>query len=121
MTDPLFWITNGARKSLENLTTAERHSHVAANKAMISVLAQTIPILSVATFAEAAVSGDVPSPMSITRAWMERQGIRNDGLVPTNSQVLPYAPYVILSGLEHARTITSGPIGKNMAKTERRS
>lgn len=104
--DPLLRLLGGSERSLDDLTTAVCRMEMTRRRVMIADLARALPILSVATYSSV---GDRGAVFGITRSWMERQGLRNDGLVPVESQILPHAPYVIVPGLEHAGTITSRP------------
>ena len=73
-----------------------------------------MPILSVATYLSADEPAAGPSVATIFRRFADWQGEPNDGLVPLSSQVLPHASYVVLPGLDHARTITNRAFGPRM-------
>ena len=41
----------------------------------------------------------------LTTIWIQNQGIRNDGIVPTWSAVLPDTPFVVIGGLDHTGAV----------------
>jgi hypothetical protein len=47
------------------------------------------------------------TPQWPTGRWMEGMGLKNDGLVPVNSTILPGARFVGLRGLGHGQVATN--------------
>ncbi|MGE0093024.1 MAG: hypothetical protein AB7M05_13620 [Alphaproteobacteria bacterium] len=111
---PLFALIGGSRRSLEDLTTAERQHYLAEHAGAIESLSAELPILSVATYLSDGDPMAGPSVATILRRAVDWRGEPNDGLVPLASQMLPYARYIVLPGLDHARTITSRAFGPRM-------
>ncbi len=75
-------------------------------------LGRDITILSVAGAVDSA--DDLSDHMVVTLPWllwMRAEGIRNDGLVPTGSAVLPYSDYVVLEGTDHTALVSGGALG----------
>ena len=52
-----------------------------------------------------------PPQLVATRRLMERRGLRNDSLVPTDSAILPGCRYVVLQNVDHTDTISGRLVG----------
>ena len=87
-----------------DLTTAERARYLDDNAARIAQLVGDVPVMCVGTTSSAGLGFAPPWP---TGRWMEGLGLKNDGLVPVTSTVLPGAHYVLLQGLGHGEVATN--------------
>jgi hypothetical protein len=85
-----------------DLTTAERARYLDANATEIAQLLAQVPVMCVGT---AVGKGLLPSWPTVR--WMEERGLRNDGLVPVASTILPGAHYVLLEGMGHGDVATN--------------
>jgi hypothetical protein len=85
-----------------DLTTAERALYLDTNAAEIAQLLAQVPVMCVGT---AVGKGLLPSWPTVR--WMEERGLRNDGLVPVASTILPGANYVLLEGMGHGDVATN--------------
>lgn len=85
-----------------DLTTDERARYLDANASAIAQLLADVPVMCVGT----AVSKRL-LPSWPTVRWMEDCGLRNDGLVPVTSTILPGAHYVLLDGMGHGDVATN--------------
>lgn len=90
-----------------DLTTDERARYLDANAGEIAQLLAEVPVMCVGT---AAGKGLLPSWPTLR--WMEERGLRNDGLVPIASTILPGAHYVLLDGLGHGEVATGGLLSR---------
>jgi hypothetical protein len=90
-----------------DLTTDARARYLDANATAIAQLLAELPVMCVGT---AAAKGLLPSWPTLR--WMEERGLRNDGLVPVASTILPGAHYVLLDGLGHGEVATSGLLSR---------
>ncbi|MCX5784154.1 MAG: hypothetical protein NTX59_00540 [Elusimicrobia bacterium] len=95
----------GNRDSMVNLTCADRKPYMAANAAAIADITATIPVIAVATWKDP-VPGQVDTALEPVRDLLLVQGMRNDGVVPVDSALLPGANFVKLSGLDHGVTVS---------------
>jgi hypothetical protein len=85
-----------------DLTTGERARYLDQNATQIAQLLTDVPVMCVGT----AVSRRF-LPSWPTVRWMEELGLRNDGLVPVTSTILPGAHYVLLDGMGHGEVATN--------------
>ena len=97
--DTLISAFGGAARTLDELTTTARRRYLVENDAAIGTLATQSPILMVGTSA----GGDDGPTLFIAplHRWMAGVGIRNDGLVPTHSAILPHTRFVLIDGPDH--------------------
>lgn len=89
-------------RAICDLTTAERARYLDANATAIAQLLSDVPVMCVGT-----AVGRRLLPSWPTIGWMEAQGLRNDGLVPVTSTILPGAHYVLLDGMGHGEVATN--------------
>lgn len=89
-------------RAICDLTTAERGRYLDENATEIARLLADVPVMCVGT---AMGKGLLPSWPTVK--WMEQRGLRNDGLVPVTSTILPGAHYVLLEGMGHGEVATS--------------
>lgn len=94
-------------QAIWDLTTAERGRYLDANATGIAQLLGEVPVMCVGTAA-----GKGLLPTSPTLRWMEERGMRNDGLVPVTSTILPGAHYVLLDGMGHGDVATGGLLSR---------
>jgi len=96
----------GSSSSLHDLRTDTRADYMTANDASIKALTDRIPVLTAAGAIDRKPgTGDQVSPSYPSLLWMREQGIRSDGIVPTNSSVLPHAPFVVVSPADHTAIV----------------
>lgn len=103
--DEVLTSLGGSGRSLDDLTVEERRTHLRRADGAIRDIACQVPILAVATTMRPPESWIPQSRFEPGRLWMAAHGILSDGVVPTNSSILPYAPYVVIRGLNHTDTI----------------
>jgi hypothetical protein len=85
-----------------DLTTGERARYLDEHATEIAQLLADVPVMCVGT---AVGKGLLPSWPTVK--WMEERGLRNDGLVPVTSTILPGAHYVLLDGMGHGDVATN--------------
>lgn len=108
ITQPALRALGGSGQSLDDLTVDVRTKYMKENSQHIESILQTIPTIVLATYLD---GSRTPSfHMAATHSWMERNGIKNDGLVPLNSALLPNTRYVVLPGLDHTDPVAGKPI-----------
>ena len=88
-------------RAITDLTTAARAHYLDENAARIAQVLADLPVMCVGT---AVRKGFISWP---TVGWMEARGMRNDGLVPVTSTILPGAHYVLLEGMGHGEVATN--------------
>lgn len=99
----------GSGGSLRDLCSDVRAEYMARNAAAIRRVTRAIPTLAVTTAIDAAHSmRQHPTATYPSLLWMRRQGIRSDGIVPTNSAILPHTPYAVLAPVDHTGTVSKG-------------
>jgi hypothetical protein len=89
-------------RAISDLTTDARARYLEANATPIAQLLGQVPVMCVGT---ASRKGLLPSWPTVK--WMEERGLRNDGLVPVTSAILPGAHYVLLDGMGHGEVTTN--------------
>lgn len=99
----------GEAASLEDLQTGTRTCYLSANDAEIAEIARAIPIITVAgALDENASTTAHLTPFLPSLLLMRERGIRSDGMVPTDSAVLPHGDFVILSPIDHTGSVADG-------------
>ena len=96
----------GTRESLVSLTTTEAQRHYQQNAASITEILGRVPTVAFASWKDSQPRR-INSLLELPRDWMERQGIRSDGLVPPANAVLPGMGCVMVPGIDHADTVLS--------------
>ena len=92
-------------QAIVDLRTDVRANYMEDHGPELAELAREVPVMCVGTVAgQAALS---LKPQWPTGRWMEGFGLKNDGLVPVNSTILPGARFVGLRGLGHGQVATS--------------
>lgn len=92
----------GSGDSLHELRTDARGEYLNLHADGIAALAESITILSVAGAVDGPPRANIHYPAT---TWMQNEGIRSDGMVPTWSAVLPGTPYVVIDGLDHTGAV----------------
>ena len=73
------------------------------NAGEIAKLVQDVPIMCVGTVCGSSIAKTSLVPDWPTGGWMASQGLKNDGLVPVASTILPGARFVTLDGFGHGQ------------------
>lgn len=95
----------GTQESAQGLTTGTARAYYRSHAAAIAPLLREVPALAFAS-AVGSTREDQPSTaLEIPHQLMAREGIRNDGLVPLESALLPGMNYVKVSGVDHIATV----------------
>lgn len=90
----------GSLESLASLSQSERAAFQDRNTGGIRGIVSSVKVLSFATL-KPDVPGKIDTLLGIPRDAMLKSGIENDGLVPTDSAILPGSDFIRLSGLDH--------------------
>ena len=98
----------GAPTSLESMRVVECKKYYEENKEAINSLLRKIPTLSVASW-KANEKYKVDTIMEHFRNWMLKNGIQNDGMIPTDSAILPNTDFIILKDVDHANGVMFTP------------
>ncbi len=108
---PVLRALGGSGKSIDDLTVDVRTKYMNEYAQYIESIGKSIPIIALATYLD---ESQTPSlHMAPTHRWMTGNGIRNDGLVPLSSAILPGARYVVIPGLDHTDPVASKPFVGN--------
>ncbi len=94
----------GNKESMINMTTDNRVPYMEANSAGVAAVEAAVPVLSVATWKDP-VPGKFDTKLKPVRDFLLRRGLRNDGLVPVSSALLPGSYYIKIPGLDHTVTV----------------
>ncbi len=92
--------------AIEDLRTDLRARYMDEHAARIARLADEIAIMCVATTSGSSLLKPSLAPDWPTGRWMDGLGLKNDGMVPVNSAVLPGARHVMLESLGHGEVAT---------------
>jgi hypothetical protein len=99
---PALRLAGADPRAVYDLTTSARARYLEDNAAAIAQVLGQVPLMCVGTAARKGWLGSWP-----TVGWMEKHGLRNDGLVPVASTILPGAHYVLLEGMGHGDVATN--------------
>jgi hypothetical protein len=91
----------GTRDSAQGLTTAASLAYYHKHKTTIDGVMRDVPAIAFASALDGMPGKPPNTLLEIPRELMERQGIRNDGLVPLDAAVLPGMDFVKVSGVDH--------------------
>ncbi|HNW44597.1 MAG TPA: hypothetical protein PKI19_08835 [Elusimicrobiales bacterium] len=94
----------GSLDSLRNLTMKDREIYMRENSAAIAEVAATVPVISVATWADPVEKGERDTGLKPLRNYMLKRGLKNDGLVPVDSAVMPGSDVIKIAGADHGAT-----------------
>ena len=93
-------------EALGDLRTDRRARYMEHHAMQIARLAHDVPIMCVGTVSGSSILEPRLAPDWPTVRWMDQLELKNDGLVPTNSAILPCARHVLLEGLSHGEVAT---------------
>ena len=94
-------VLGGSPECMADLTTGAAADFIQKNKDAIQGVVHAVPLIAFASWK------DAPSLwprglMEFTGGFMYRQGIKNDGLLPSVNSLLPGADYVLAANVDHA-------------------
>ncbi len=105
--EPVLRALGGSGKSIDDLTVDTRKKYMNKYAQYVESIGKFFPIIALTTYLDAS---ETPSlHMAPTHRWMAGNGIKNDGLVPVSSAILPGARYVVIPGLDHTDTVAGKP------------
>ena len=96
---------DGTQKSAQNLTTDAAKTYYRNHATTIAPLLRDVPAIAFASAVGSAPEDQPSTTLEIPHELMAREGIRNDGLVPLTSAILPGMNYVKVSGVDHVATV----------------
>jgi hypothetical protein len=107
--EQLLLLFGGSEQALQDQRTDKRSCYLAKNDAALKTLGEHTGVLALA----GAIDGEAEWTEYLTMVlptllWMRSNGIRNDGLVPTDSAKLPHLPFAVLSPLDHTAAVAMG-------------
>ena len=107
--EQLLALFGGSAQALQDQKTDTRSCYLAKNDAELEALGKRTGVLTLA----GAIDGEADWTEHLTMVlptllWMRANGIRNDGLVPTESSKLPHLPFAVLSPLDHTGAVAMG-------------
>jgi hypothetical protein len=108
ITEPALRALGGSGQSLDDLTVAARREYMNKYTQYVESIGKSIPMIVLSTHLDNSRSPSLHFAPS--HRWMKTQGLKNDGLVPLNSALLPGARYVLLPGLDHTDTVARKPL-----------
>ncbi|MDH5536767.1 MAG: hypothetical protein OEZ08_14520 [Betaproteobacteria bacterium] len=91
----------GTMESARDLTTGASRGYYRDHAAAIGAVVREVPAIAFATALDGAPGARIKTLLDIPRELMWREGIRSDGLVPTEAAVLPGMNFVKLAGVDH--------------------
>ncbi len=91
-------------QAIVDLRTDRRAQYMDQHATRVAEIARAVPILCVGSVA--GTNAMWPSARWPTARWMDGFGLKNDGMVPVNSTILPGARFVGLRGLGHGEVAT---------------
>jgi hypothetical protein len=97
----------GTRDAAQGLTTGASQAYYRARAAAIGKLLRDVPAVAFASIIESAPGASASTALYIPQDMLARDGIRNDGLVPLDSAVLPGMDFVKVAGVDHIAPVTS--------------
>jgi len=107
--EQLLALFGGSAQALQDQKTDTRSCYLAKNDAKLKALGERSGVLTLA----GAIDGEAEWTEHLTMVlptllWMRTNGIRNDGLVPTESAKLPHLPFAVLAPLDHTAAVAMG-------------
>ena len=114
MARELLTALGGSERSLLDLREDTRIAYLETFDSDIEALADALPILAFATYLEKPHISSMPNFAASELMHLLSGNQRpNDGLVPVDSAVLPYARYIVADGIDHNMTTTDHLVLKN--------
>ncbi len=93
-------------EAIGDLRTDRRAYYMVEHATRIAQLTHDVPIMCVGTVTGSSLLKPQLAPDWPTGRWMDQHGLKNDGLVPVNSAILPGTRHVLLEGLAHGEVAT---------------
>lgn len=106
----LLELLGGSKQSLKNLSVKYREDYHRRNAAEIRKLTSQVPFYSFSTWKDDSFLPYIDTVFEVFRDYMLALGLKNDGLVPAASAVLPGSRYVYMAGTDHLCTIMWVPL-----------
>jgi pimeloyl-ACP methyl ester carboxylesterase len=104
-------------ESLESLTPERRGAFQAANRDAINRVVSSVNIISFASWKEEK-NMKLDTLLELPRDFMIKRGLKNDGLVPVDSAILPGSDYIKVEGVDHVVPVMSADM---VLKLDRRA
>jgi hypothetical protein len=108
----LLTLASGDGNSLSDLRTDLRAAYMSRHAISVAATVSRIRPLCVTSYFDGS-DPRFPHPPQLmaTRYLMEKRGLRNDSLVPTDSAIVPGCRFVVLQNIDHTDTISGRLIG----------
>jgi hypothetical protein len=107
--EQLLLLLGGSEQALHDQRTDLRSCYLGQHDAAVKALGERMAVLALAGAIDSDAGWTEHLTMVLpTLAWMRLNGIRNDGLVPTDSAKLPHLPYAVLAPLDHTGAVAFG-------------
>jgi len=97
----ILWIFGATKEAAEGLTTGASRAYYRDHSAAIGAVVREVPAIAFASALNGTSGAPTKTLLEIPRELMWREGIRSDGLVPTDAAVLPGMSFVKISGIDH--------------------
>ncbi len=109
----LLKIMGGSPSSLRDIGSDYRLPWMSGKSTLLYAISLQIPTVALASRIDRKVLSlpiGTDTMLTVTRDAMALLGIRNDGLVPWASSIVPRADYVLLEGMDHTMPVMRTPI-----------
>ncbi|MCM2267093.1 MAG: DUF2974 domain-containing protein [Elusimicrobiales bacterium] len=106
----LLELLGGSKQSLQNLSVKYREDYHKRHESEIRELTRQVPFYSYSTWKDDSFLPYIDTVFEVFRDYMLALGLKNDGLVPAQSAVLPGSRYVYMAGTDHLCTIMWVPL-----------
>ena len=93
-------------EAIGDLRTDRRARYMDQHGMRMAQLARDVSIMCVSTVTGSSILTPRLAPDWPTGRWMDQLGLKNDGLVPVHSAILPGTRHVLLEGLAHGEVAT---------------
>jgi hypothetical protein len=108
----LLTLASGDGRSLSDLRTDLRAEYMSRHSiAVAATVSRLRPLCVTSYFDGSDPRFSHPPQLMATRYLMEKRGMRNDSLVPTDSAILPGCRYIVLPNVDHTDTISGRLVG----------
>ena len=97
----------GDAASITDLTTQNRSRYLTQNARAIQHVLSTVPTLCLASTIEDPEAGLLSAFMALTLDYLRGERIPSDGVVPTDSAILPGASHVVVRNVDHNATVAT--------------
>ena len=109
----------GDAESLRDLTTESRSKYMTENAPAIRHIVATMPVMCFASTVETPEAGLVSAFMALTLGYLQGESIPSDGVVPTDSAILPGANHVIARNVDHNASVATPLAASRTVDSER--